>query len=47
MIGDMILKFLIFFKQLFCIHDYIPDRIGIITGLYNGRVCSKCDKYEE
>lgn len=31
---------------MFCIHNYKPDRIGIITGLNNKRICTKCSKYE-
>ncbi len=47
MIGDFILWIKRIWKQEFtCIHNYVPDRIGIITGLYNGRVCSKCNKFE-
>ena len=47
MIGDLILFIQRVSKQnLFCLHDYKTDRIGIITGLYFGRVCTKCEKYE-
>jgi hypothetical protein len=43
--------FLIWIKRIFkqhvtCNHDYKPDRIGIITGLCNDRVCIKCGKRE-
>jgi hypothetical protein len=47
MIGDIILYLKkIIHQHFFCIHDYKPDRIGIITGLNHKRVCSKCDKFE-
>lgn len=47
MIGDLILAIKIFIKQQFlCIHEYKIDRIGIITGLNNKRICTKCDKFE-
>lgn len=48
MFGDLYLaikKFLI--QNFFCIHDYKTDRIGIITGLYNGFKCSKCGKFKD
>lgn len=47
MIGDLIIKLRTFIHQhLLCVHNYIPDRIGIITGLNNRRICKKCDKFE-
>jgi hypothetical protein len=47
MIGDLIILIKRIVKQnVFCIHDYKPDRIGIITGLSSSRVCSKCGKFE-
>lgn len=46
MIGDIILWTKRSWKQLVCIHDYKPDRIGIITGLSSRRICSKCDRTE-
>lgn len=46
MIGDFILWVKEVIKQQTCIHDYKPDRIGIITGLNSKRVCTKCGKYE-
>lgn len=47
MIGDFILWIKKVWKQhVTCIHNYIPDRIGIITGLSNKRICSKCNKTE-
>ena len=46
MIGDIIMYLKLKWKQLFCIHNYKPDRIGIITNLNNKRICSKCGKYE-
>lgn len=46
MIGDIITYLKIKLKRLFCIHNYKPDRIGIITGLNNNRICTKCGKYE-
>ena len=47
MLGDLILYLRLKWKQFKCIHEYKPDRIGIITGLYNGRVCEKCCKFED
>ena len=46
MIGDLYLFIRKLFNQTFCIHNYKPDRIGIITNLNNKRICSKCGKYE-
>lgn len=46
MIGDLILWISKVWKQQTCIHRYIPDRIGIITGLNHKRICSKCNKLE-
>ena len=47
MIGDLILWIKNTWKQQFtCIHDYKPDRIGIITGLSSSRICDKCGKFE-
>jgi hypothetical protein len=48
MIGDIVIWIVTFVKQQFlCIHNYMPDRIGIITGLSFTRICSKCGKYED
>lgn len=33
-----------FIKQLFCKHNYKADRIGWITNLFNGFICTKCGK---
>ena len=47
MIGDIIIWVKTLIKQhITCRHDYQPDRIGIITGLNNHRICSKCNKFE-
>lgn len=47
MIGDLILFVKKFIHQQFtCVHDYKPDRIGIITGLNHHRICTKCNKFE-
>lgn len=47
MIGDLILWIKNTWKQQFtCIHDYKPDRIGIITGFSSSRICEKCKKFE-
>jgi hypothetical protein len=47
MVGDIILKVKTWVHQnIKCIHNYKPDRIGIITGLNNNRICSKCSKFE-
>ena len=47
MIGDIVLWIVKFTKQHFlCIHNYMPDRIGIITGLNSSRICDKCGKFE-
>jgi len=46
MFGDLIIWIKKVFKQQTCIHDYKPDRIGIITGLNFKRICSKCEKFE-
>ena len=47
MMGDLILNIKKFLKQnITCIHEYKPDRVGIITGLNNKRICTKCNKYE-
>jgi len=48
MIGDTVIWIVTFVKQQFlCIHNYMPDRIGIITGLGHSRICTKCGKYED
>lgn len=44
MIGDIILWIKQFVKQQTCIHEYKTDKIGIITGLFCGEICSKCEK---
>ncbi len=46
MIGDLVLWIIRVWNQQTCMHDYKPDRIGIITGLNSSRICSKCEKYE-
>jgi hypothetical protein len=47
MIGDLILLVKRIIKQqILCIHDYQKDRIGIITDLFHGRICTKCKKIE-
>ena len=47
MIGNLILWVKRIWKQEFtCIHDYKPDRIGVITGLSSSRICDKCGKFE-
>ena len=34
-------------QEIICIHDYKPDRIGIITGMSHYTYqCSKCGKYK-
>ena len=46
MLGDFVLWIKKTWKQQTCIHNYKPDRIGIITGLYSGRICCKCENFE-
>lgn len=46
MIGDFILWLKQFWKEHTCVHNYVPDRLGIITGCYLGRVCTKCGRLE-
>lgn len=47
MIGDILLNIKKFLKQhIHCIHKYEPDRIGLVTGLNNKRICSKCEKFK-
>jgi hypothetical protein len=47
MIGDLIIWIKKVVKQhITCKHDYQPDRIGVIRGFSNGRVCTKCNKIE-
>lgn len=47
MIGDIMLFLQRIIKQhITCKHSYKSDRIGIITGLNNKRICSKCQKFE-
>tara|TARA_R110000772_G_scaffold125124_2_gene231801 strand:- start:1113 stop:1253 length:141 start_codon:yes stop_codon:yes gene_type:complete len=43
MVGKIILWIKNFLKQQTCLHDFIPDRVGIITGLSCGRICKKCN----
>ena len=47
MIGDLRIWLKTFIKQHFtCKHDYQSDRIGVITGLCNDSICTKCGKFE-
>jgi hypothetical protein len=47
MIGDFIIWVRRVIKQhVTCRHDYQSDRIGVITGLFTGKACTKCDKLE-
>ena len=47
MVGDLILYLKLRWKQFKCIHNYKPDRIGLITGLYFGDQCTKCCKFKD
>lgn len=46
MIGDIILFLKVLYTQTMCIHDYKPDRFGIILGGHSNRICCKCLKRE-
>ncbi len=47
MFGDFILFVKKKWNQFWCIHEYIPDRIGIVTGLHFGMYCKKCGKFKD
>jgi len=46
MLGKIIIKIKEIIKQQTCIHEFVPDRIGIITGLSSRRICKKCGMVE-
>lgn len=48
MIGDIKIWIKTFLQQnITCNHNYEADRIGILTGLFYGRICTKCNKLEK
>ena len=47
MLGDLILWLRLTWKQFKCVHSYKTDRVGVITGLWFGKVCMKCDRRQK
>ena len=46
MYGDCVIFIKTKWNQFWCKHDYKPDRIAIISGWENSRICSKCGRVE-